>query len=106
MLGTLEMQEKAEVVVEKIVRNKRKCVTIIKGLDMFGELLSLLCVHLSQICRYVFVSINKHMDWPNIATSGKIINNVETQNMQQLDCWQSSLLYCICTQGSSHLACQ
>ena len=29
-------QEKPEVVVEKIVRNKRKCVTIIKGLDMFG----------------------------------------------------------------------
>lgn len=26
--------------MEKIVRNKRKCVTIIKGLDMFGKLLS------------------------------------------------------------------
>lgn len=25
--------------MEKIVRNKRKCVTIIKGLDMFGKLL-------------------------------------------------------------------
>jgi hypothetical protein len=33
----LLFQEKPEVVVEKIVRNKRKCVTIIKGLDMFGE---------------------------------------------------------------------
>jgi len=31
------VQEKPEVVVEKIVRNKRKCVTIIKGLDMFGK---------------------------------------------------------------------
>jgi density-regulated protein DRP1 len=28
------------VIVEKIVRNKRKCVTIIKGLDMFGIKLS------------------------------------------------------------------
>lgn len=44
-LDTLEIQEKAEVVVEKIVRNKRKCVTIIKGLDMFGKLLSLHSVH-------------------------------------------------------------
>lgn len=25
--------------MEKIVRNKRKCVTIIKGLDMFGKLI-------------------------------------------------------------------
>jgi len=33
----LLFQEKPEVVVEKIVRNKRKCVTIIKGLDMFGK---------------------------------------------------------------------
>lgn len=32
-----EVQEKPEVIVEKIVRNKRKCVTIIKGLDMFGK---------------------------------------------------------------------
>jgi density-regulated protein DRP1 len=34
------VQEKPEVIVEKIVRNKRKCVTIIKGLDMFGIKLS------------------------------------------------------------------
>lgn len=33
----LPLQEKPEVVVEKIVRNKRKCVTIVKGLDMFGR---------------------------------------------------------------------
>lgn len=60
---TLEIQEKAEVVVEKIVRNKRKCVTIIKGLDMFGKLPSLRSVHLSQICGYVFFSLKKHMDY-------------------------------------------
>ncbi|RRT40050.1 hypothetical protein GW17_00014558 [Ensete ventricosum] len=28
--------EKQEVVIEKIVRNKRKCVTVVKGLDLFG----------------------------------------------------------------------
>eukprot|EP01018_Ginkgo_biloba_P013577 Gb_11237 [translate_table: standard] len=33
-------KEKPEVVVEKVVRNKRKCVTIVKGLDMFGIKLS------------------------------------------------------------------
>lgn len=31
------MQEKQEVVIEKIVRNKRKCVTVVKGLELFGE---------------------------------------------------------------------
>ena len=30
-------QEKQEVVIEKIVRNKRKCVTVVKGLELFGE---------------------------------------------------------------------
>lgn len=34
-----DMQEKQEVVIEKIVRNKRKCVTVVKGLELFGELL-------------------------------------------------------------------
>jgi translation initiation factor 1 (eIF-1/SUI1) len=29
-------QEKQEVIIEKVVRNKRKCVTIVKGLDLFG----------------------------------------------------------------------
>jgi density-regulated protein DRP1 len=38
--GKVKKKEKPEVVVEKIVRNKRKCVTIIKGLDMFGIKLS------------------------------------------------------------------
>ncbi|CAM6120508.1 unnamed protein product [Calypogeia fissa] len=34
------IKEKPEVVVEKVVRNKKKCLTIIKGLDMFGVKLS------------------------------------------------------------------
>jgi density-regulated protein DRP1 len=38
--GKVKKKEKPEVIVEKIVRNKRKCVTIIKGLDMFGIKLS------------------------------------------------------------------
>ncbi|KAL2621059.1 hypothetical protein R1flu_001264 [Riccia fluitans] len=38
--GKVKKKEKPQVVVEKIVRNKRKCVTIIKGLDMFGVKLS------------------------------------------------------------------
>ncbi|OAY83947.1 Translation machinery-associated protein 22 [Ananas comosus] len=32
--------EKQEVVIEKIVRNKRKCVTVVKGLELFGIKLS------------------------------------------------------------------
>ncbi|KAL3681007.1 hypothetical protein R1sor_023963 [Riccia sorocarpa] len=39
-IHTMSIEEKPEVVVEKIVRNKRKCVTIIKGLEMFGVKLS------------------------------------------------------------------
>ena len=35
-----QLQEKQEVVIEKIVRNKRKCVTVVKGLELFGELFS------------------------------------------------------------------
>lgn len=38
--GKIKKKEKPEVVVEKVVRNKRKCVTIVKGLDMFGIKLS------------------------------------------------------------------
>ncbi|CAO2174962.1 unnamed protein product [Urochloa humidicola] len=34
------VQEKQEVVIEKIVRNKRKCVTVVKGLELFGVKLS------------------------------------------------------------------
>jgi translation initiation factor 1 (eIF-1/SUI1) len=30
------------VVIEKIVRNKRKCVTVVKGLELFGEFFSFL----------------------------------------------------------------
>jgi hypothetical protein len=32
-----DVQDKQEVVIEKIVRNKRKCVTVVKGLELFGE---------------------------------------------------------------------
>ncbi|CAI0448417.1 unnamed protein product [Linum tenue] len=38
--GKIKKKEKQEVVIEKIVRNKRKCITIIKGLDLFGIKLS------------------------------------------------------------------
>lgn len=31
-------QDKQEVVIEKVIRNKRKCITTVKGLDLFGEL--------------------------------------------------------------------
>lgn len=45
-------QEKQEVVIEKIVRNKRKCVTVVKGLDLFGEysLEGLLALFVSSKC--------------------------------------------------------
>ncbi|KAL5999599.1 hypothetical protein ACLOJK_037884 [Asimina triloba] len=38
--GKIKKKEKQEVVIEKVVRNKRKCVTIVKGLDHFGVKLS------------------------------------------------------------------
>ncbi|CAL5003472.1 unnamed protein product [Urochloa decumbens] len=34
--GKVKKKEKQEVVIEKIVRNKRKCVTVVKGLELFG----------------------------------------------------------------------
>eukprot|EP00252_Welwitschia_mirabilis_P016235 TRINITY_DN3580_c0_g1_i1.p1 TRINITY_DN3580_c0_g1~~TRINITY_DN3580_c0_g1_i1.p1 ORF type:complete len:195 (+),score=44.43 TRINITY_DN3580_c0_g1_i1:329-913(+) len=34
--GKIKKKEKPEVIIEKVVRNKRKCVTTVKGLDMFG----------------------------------------------------------------------
>ncbi|KAK9142376.1 hypothetical protein Syun_011776 [Stephania yunnanensis] len=34
--GKIKKKEKQEVVIEKIVRNKRKCVTTVKGLELFG----------------------------------------------------------------------
>jgi len=40
------VQDKQEVVMEKIVRNKRKCVTVVKGLELFGELF----YSLNKIC--------------------------------------------------------
>ncbi|MQM03228.1 hypothetical protein Taro_036003 [Colocasia esculenta] len=38
--GKIKKKEKQEVVIEKIVRNKRKCVTVVKGLELFGVKLS------------------------------------------------------------------
>ncbi|KAJ3702163.1 hypothetical protein LUZ61_005868 [Rhynchospora tenuis] len=38
--GKIKKKEKPEVVIEKIVRNKRKCVTVVKGLELFGVKLS------------------------------------------------------------------
>lgn len=38
--GKIKKKEKQEVVIEKVVRNKRKCITIVKGLDLFGVKLS------------------------------------------------------------------
>ncbi|TVU21376.1 hypothetical protein EJB05_31006 [Eragrostis curvula] len=41
--GKLKKKDKQEVVIEKIVRNKRKCVTVVKGLELFGEGCSVKC---------------------------------------------------------------
>ncbi|KAI0522657.1 hypothetical protein KFK09_005042 [Dendrobium nobile] len=38
--GKIKKKEKQEVVIEKIVRNKRKSITVVKGLDLFGVKLS------------------------------------------------------------------
>ncbi|KAJ4951269.1 hypothetical protein NE237_028101 [Protea cynaroides] len=38
--GKIKKKDKQEVVIEKVVRNKRKCVTMVKGLDLFGVKLS------------------------------------------------------------------
>ncbi|KAJ8766904.1 hypothetical protein K2173_011722 [Erythroxylum novogranatense] len=34
--GKIKKKEKPEVIIEKVTRNKRKCITTIKGLDHFG----------------------------------------------------------------------
>ncbi|WZY74743.1 hypothetical protein YC2023_021127 [Brassica napus] len=39
--STVELlNERQEVIIEKVVRNKRKCITIVKGLELFGIKLS------------------------------------------------------------------
>ena len=43
---SFDVQDKQGVVMEKIVRNKRKCVTVVKGLELFGEIFS----SLNKIC--------------------------------------------------------
>ncbi|KAE8687555.1 Translation initiation factor SUI1 family protein isoform 2 [Hibiscus syriacus] len=38
--GKIKKKEKKEVIIEKVVRNKRKCITTVKGLEHFGVKLS------------------------------------------------------------------
>ncbi|KAK4265656.1 hypothetical protein QN277_026680 [Acacia crassicarpa] len=38
--GKIKKKEKQEVIIEKVIRNKRKCITTVKGLDLFGVKLS------------------------------------------------------------------
>nr|ACU15013.1 unknown [Glycine max] len=38
--GKIKKKDKQEVVIEKVVRNKRKCITTVKGLELFGVKLS------------------------------------------------------------------
>ncbi|XP_019192654.1 PREDICTED: translation machinery-associated protein 22 isoform X1 [Ipomoea nil] len=38
--GKIKKKEKQEIVIEKMTRNKRKCITTIKGLELFGIKLS------------------------------------------------------------------
>ncbi|KAF7806729.1 translation machinery-associated protein 22 [Senna tora] len=38
--GKIKKKDKQEIVIEKVIRNKRKCITTVKGLDLFGVKLS------------------------------------------------------------------
>lgn len=38
--GKIKKKEKQEVIIEKVTRNKRKCITTVKGLELFGVKLS------------------------------------------------------------------
>ncbi|KAG6590002.1 hypothetical protein SDJN03_15425, partial [Cucurbita argyrosperma subsp. sororia] len=38
--GKIKKKERQEVIIEKVTRNKRKCITTVKGLDLFGVKLS------------------------------------------------------------------
>ncbi|XP_061362782.1 translation machinery-associated protein 22 [Gastrolobium bilobum] len=38
--GKIKKKDKQEVVIEKVIRNKRKCITTVKGLELFGVKLS------------------------------------------------------------------
>lgn len=38
--GKVKKKEKQEVIIEKMIRNKRKCITTVKGLELFGVKLS------------------------------------------------------------------
>ncbi|KAE9587689.1 putative density-regulated protein DRP1 [Lupinus albus] len=38
--GKIKKKDRQEVVIEKVIRNKRKCITTVKGLELFGIKLS------------------------------------------------------------------
>jgi density-regulated protein DRP1 len=38
--GKIKKKDKQEVIIEKVIRNKRKCITTVKGLELFGVKLS------------------------------------------------------------------
>ncbi|WCJ42690.1 Translation machinery-associated protein 22 [Euphorbia peplus] len=38
--GKIKKKERQEVIIEKMTRNKRKCITTVKGLELFGVKLS------------------------------------------------------------------
>ncbi|KAL3532627.1 hypothetical protein ACH5RR_006148 [Cinchona calisaya] len=38
--GKIKKKEKQEIIIEKVTRNKRKCITTVKGLEHFGVKLS------------------------------------------------------------------
>ncbi|KAI5674369.1 hypothetical protein M9H77_14733 [Catharanthus roseus] len=38
--GKIKKKERQEIIIEKVTRNKRKCITTVKGLDLFGVKLS------------------------------------------------------------------
>ncbi|CAI9100593.1 OLC1v1037722C1 [Oldenlandia corymbosa var. corymbosa] len=38
--GKVKKKEKQEIIIEKVTRNKRKCITTVKGLELFGVKLS------------------------------------------------------------------
>lgn len=38
--GKIKKKEKQEIIIEKVTRNKRKCITTVKGLELFGVKLS------------------------------------------------------------------
>lgn len=63
--------------MEKIVRNKRKCVTIIKGLDMFGK------------CRIVVLFIWIHLEFDFLSL---IFSDHFLQMFYKSNCWMQYII--------------